>query len=140
MSDVAQAEKLASANGSSVTIEAVSRKKLDPKTADRIRDAIREVVRERFNGNQRAAADALDISPPHLSDILNKNRDAGTNTLISLRNMTGRSLDEILGLPPLRPGETEQRLSQVEKALAKLATAGSEPTPAPKTTTRERTK
>jgi transcriptional regulator with XRE-family HTH domain len=61
---------------------------------------LERVVRERYENNQTRAAKALDCTQGHISAMLLGNRGPGLNTLMAMRDITGRSIDSLLGLSP----------------------------------------
>lgn len=77
-----------------------------------------------FEGNATRMAKAWGISQPQLSQILmGRGRGAGVSVLCRLRTATGRSIDDLLGLPSLGP-TLDDRIrvavdDAVERALAK---------------------
>jgi transcriptional regulator with XRE-family HTH domain len=67
---------------------------------------LRPIVNERFDGNATRAAKAMRLTQPQLSQILlgkKSARSAGVSALVRIRAFVGMSLDDLLGLPPLRP-------------------------------------
>lgn len=58
-------------------------------------------VQEAHAGNQTAAGRALGLSQGHISAMIAGVRGPGLPTLIALREKTGRSIDDLLGLGPL---------------------------------------
>lgn len=83
---------------------------------------LRKVIEEKFEGNQTRAAKALDCSQPHLSNILSGKVGPGLNQLMAMRQLTGRSIDALLGLPPTPGDELVHRLLETvqENAMARL--------------------
>lgn len=59
-------------------------------------------VKEACDGNQTAAGKLLGVSQGHISAMIQGSRGPGLPTLIALRAKTGRSIDDLLGLRPLR--------------------------------------
>lgn len=85
-----------------------------PAQADRIRDMVRALIADRFDGSQTRAAKALGVSTPTMSDLLNGNRGPGLQLLDGLRRVTGLSLDAIvygepepLASPPAAPAPAD---------------------------------
>lgn len=77
---------------------------LDPKEARHLADVLRPIVDERFDGNATKAAKAIGIAQSHMSQILAaRGRGAGIHVLKRIRAFTGLTIDDLLGLPPLRP-------------------------------------
>ncbi len=83
---------------------------------------VRKVIEERFDGNQSRAARALDCSQPHISGILSGEKGPGLNQLMAMRQLTGRSIDSLLGLPPTPGDELVHRLLETvqQNATAQL--------------------
>jgi len=59
---------------------------------------VAELVTTKFGNNQTRAAKALDCSQSHISAMVTGVRGPGLNTLLALRDYTGRSIDDLLGL------------------------------------------
>lgn len=75
-------------------------KRIPPEMFERVSKLVDELVRTRFDNNQTYAARELECSPGTVSAMINKTRGPGLNTLLALRDITGRSIDDILGLEP----------------------------------------
>lgn len=72
-------------------------------------------MKERFEGNQTAAARALGVSQPYLNQLVTSSmkgegRGPGLGILLLMREKTGRSIEELLGLPPPPADELLERL------------------------------
>lgn len=76
-------------------------KSVSPGVLAAFSSVLREWMDERHGGNQTHAARALGVSQSHISAMLIGARGPGLNTLILMREQTGKSLDQMLGLPPL---------------------------------------
>jgi transcriptional regulator with XRE-family HTH domain len=92
---------------------------------------LRPIVNERFDGNATRAAKAMRLTQPQLSQILlgkKSARSAGVSALVRIRAFVGMSLDDLLGLPPLRPATEapddyttryKAALSELEQLIAR---------------------
>lgn len=72
---------------------------------DHLRGVLQPIVTERFGGNATRAAKAMRLTQPQLSQILlgsKSARSAGVSSLVRIRAFVGMSIDDLLGLPPLR--------------------------------------
>lgn len=85
----------------------VSRSKgIDPRYNEAVWDFVRRILREDFwdekrgEPNQTRAAKAMRIAQPTLSTLYRRERGAGLDILIRIRDYAGVTLDDILGLPP----------------------------------------
>jgi transcriptional regulator with XRE-family HTH domain len=86
---------------------------------------LRPIVNERFGGNATQAAKAMRLTQPQLSQILlgkKSARSAGVSALVRIRAFVGMSLDDLLGLPPLRPAAEapDEYTARYKAALADL--------------------
>jgi transcriptional regulator with XRE-family HTH domain len=81
-------------------------KKLERRYAEHLAGILRPIVRERFDDNQTAFAKAAGVSQSQVSSIMKSgggDRSVGISVLIRLREYLGNlTIDEMLGLPPLR--------------------------------------
>lgn len=71
---------------------------------------LRAWVDDVHDGNQTAAAKQLGVTQGHISAMILGNRGPGLNTLILMREKTGKSIDEMLGLGPPPAEELAARL------------------------------
>lgn len=95
--------------------------------AKRLADLLRPYRDERFGGNATDMARAWGVSQSQLSQILSgRGRGAGVAVLIRLRAATGRTLDDLLGLPELGPTQEDRIRAAVERALDERARQGRE--------------
>lgn len=94
------------------TLGSVSRTtKRVPKAAfEHFGRVLRAWVDDVHGGNQTAAAKQLGVTQGHISAMILGNRGPGLNTLIMLREKTGRSIVEMLGLGPPPAEELSERL------------------------------
>jgi plasmid maintenance system antidote protein VapI len=64
------------------------------------RNQLQSYVLAEFEDNQSRAGKALGIDQSHLSSLLSGKKGPGIPLLLKLRERTGRSIDEWLGLQP----------------------------------------
>jgi transcriptional regulator with XRE-family HTH domain len=64
--------------------------------AGRVRAIVRELCESRYDGNRTRAAEALHVSQPTLSELLNGKAGPGFQLLERLRELTGKCIDEML--------------------------------------------
>lgn len=102
---------------SGMTVETRGKKSLEPVLADSVRVELRQIISERY-GTQLAASKAFGMSQSHLSEILGGTRGPGLNFMIRLRELTGRSIDDLLGLAPVATS-VEARLAKLERAMGR---------------------
>ncbi len=103
---------------------AISRKKLEGQYIAHVAREIARLVDEQYEGNQTKAAKALGMSQPHISNLINgtAGRGPGLAALILLRHVTNRSIDSLLGLPPLGGDELVERLrATIDTEVARIA-------------------
>jgi hypothetical protein len=82
---------------------------------------------DRFDGNQTRMAKAWDISQSQLSQLLGgRHKGAGVMVLCKLRAATGKSIDDLLGLPALGATLDDRIRDAVTKALDELELEPSE--------------
>lgn len=88
-----------------------AKKRIERQYMEHVARELAALVRDRFDNNQTRTAKALGISQPHLSHLIAaEGRGPGLSVLIRLREYTGRSIDALLGLPPLPSDELTERL------------------------------
>jgi predicted transcriptional regulator len=112
-----------------VTLGCVAKTKRVPKTVlDHFARELTQWVAESCDGNQSRAARVLGVSQGHVSAMMSGDRGPGLNAILALREQTGKSLDELLGVgPPPAEQLTERYKASLEmdvarsKAQAKLA-------------------
>lgn len=68
--------------------------------ASAFREQLRLYVEREHDGNQSSAARALGFTQSHVSSLMSGSRKIGLPILLHLRERTGRSIDEWLGLAP----------------------------------------
>lgn len=91
---------------------------------------LRPIVEERFSNNQTKAAKAWGIAQSHLSQILlAEGRGAGIAVLIRIRNALDMSLDDMLGLPPVKSAPAPSHLDEIRAALRAELAEMQRPTP-----------
>lgn len=120
-------------------------KKLPPEQAEHLAAIVRQVVAERYGGVASKAAKPSGVTQSQLSRIL-RGDGAGVAVLCRLREWLDISLDDLLGLPPLRRRSTvDDRLREmVEEALSRVTSAPPvtgppvTPPPAPRPASRRR--
>lgn len=101
----------------------MSRKRGTGLTADQAKHLASEIKPhlERFDGNGTALAKAWGVSQSQLSQIINATgRGAGVSVLCRIRLATGRTIDDLLGLPALGPTIDDRIRRAVDKALDDL--------------------
>lgn len=91
-------------------------KRVPPEALAHFAAELRRVVEDRYAGNQTRAAKGLDCTQGHISAMLLGNRGPGLNTLMAMRDITGRSIDSLLGLPPTPADAMIQQLRESVEA------------------------
>lgn len=76
------------------------RKGSDPQEVARVRGLLDEIVDGRFNGNETAAAKALDVTQATVNFVRNNKRAPGLDLLDGMAAVTGRAIDDIRGKRP----------------------------------------
>jgi predicted transcriptional regulator len=78
-------------------------------------------VRESCDGNQTRAAKLLGVSQGHISAMILGTRGPGLNAILALRDRTGISTDELLGLgPPATEALTERLRASFDMEVARF--------------------
>ena len=75
----------------------VAEKKVDPQE-QRLRDEFRRYVDEIHEGRRGAAAEAMGISAPVVTQIMNGSRGIGRDIMVALAQAWRRTTDDLLGL------------------------------------------
>lgn len=70
---------------------------LSPEVNARLRQRIRDLIASRYGGTARDAARALGVSHATISDVLSGNRGVGHKLLSGLADVTGLSIDVLMG-------------------------------------------
>lgn len=73
-------------------------KRIDQHILEHFGRQLDEWVRDAHGGNQTSTGKALGLSQGHISAMIQGARGPGLPTLIALREKTGRSIDDLLGL------------------------------------------
>lgn len=99
-------------------------KQIPPQMKEHFRQTLRRWVDKNFEGNETKAAVHMDVNQSHMNAILNRDsgRGPGLPFLLAFREVTGMSLDEMLGLGPANPDQLFERLRlmlQTENAKEK---------------------
>lgn len=99
-----------------------AKKRIERRYIEHVARELDALVKERFDGNQTRAAKQLGISQPHLSALIaGEGRGPGLSVLILLRHFTNRSIDALLGLPPLPEEESVARFNAaLETEIARI--------------------
>ncbi len=122
------------------TVQIMARKRgtgLTTEQAEHLAAELR-VFLSRYENNATTMARAWGVSQPQLSQILSgRGRGAGVAVLCRLRMHSGRTIDDLLGLPPLGPTLDDKIRAAVVKAVDDLETT-KHPARLPKRPTRER--
>lgn len=79
---------------------------------------VKELIDREYGGVQRRAEIGLKISQSHLSALMRPEdrRGPGLDVLLRLRAVTRKSIDELLGLPPLQ----DNMDARIRSALAEM--------------------
>lgn len=86
-------------------------KKIERKYVEHFARELARIVRDEYDNNQTRAAKALGLSQAHISSLSNaSSRGPGLSALLVMRDKTGQSIDELLGLPPPPQGALEMRM------------------------------
>lgn len=93
-----------------------SKKRIDRRYIEHFATELRRFSDALYDGNDTRAAAALGISQAHFSHLVSAksqgpgSRGPGLSVLLLMRQRTGRSIDELLGLPPPSADELMERL------------------------------
>lgn len=108
------------------TLSGMGRKRgtgLTDAQAEHLAKELKPFCDQRFDGNGTAMAKAWGIAQSQMSQILSgRGRGAGVAVLCRLRQATGKSIDELLGLPPLGPSLDDRIRAAVSHAIDELET------------------
>jgi len=103
---------------------------LSSEQVEQVRRLTGRLLADEFEGNQSLMARALGISPSTINHLMNRKDERGPGLLfvLALRDHTGMTLDEILGLAPPRrrvaDGELQARVEvAVTDALRRMLAA-----------------
>lgn len=77
----------------------MSGKALSTQQNEDLRRVVAQLVEEKFEGNKTAAAKELGLSSSALQEFLKGTRGAGAKMLNALADLTGQSLDTLMGRP-----------------------------------------
>ncbi len=108
----------------------VGTKSIDRRYVEHVCNIVRELVDRDFKereadlvGNQTWAAKRIGVSQAQISDLYNRKaaKGIGLATLLLLRSYTGRTLDDLLGLPPSEEQATLDKLQASINALRAAA-------------------
>ncbi|TAK30973.1 MAG: XRE family transcriptional regulator [Myxococcaceae bacterium] len=70
---------------------------LPPKQNEELRRRLRDLIASKYDGTLTHAAKALGVSHATLSDVLNGKRGVGQKLMNGMANVTGQSIDVLLG-------------------------------------------
>lgn len=90
----------ATAHKSPRKVAEMTAKAVDGKVLETVLARMKELLAAKFNGKQARLADALDVTPTAVSDVLGGTKGPGLKMLISLAREMEISLDELVGLVP----------------------------------------
>lgn len=117
---------------------------IDARYRTHLASTLRRIIDTDFGGNQTAAGKEMHISQGQISQMLMGPRGikgVGLGSLLRLREYSGMSLDELLGLEPIsRDQAILERLARLEENVAALHADnnGDEPRPRRSTISRRR--
>lgn len=83
------------------TVAGMPSKSLRPEQNERLREIVRDLIAKDFKGSATAAAKALGVTQPLVSEFLSGGRGAGPKLIQALADITGRSIDDLYGRPLL---------------------------------------
>jgi plasmid maintenance system antidote protein VapI len=92
---------------------------IDPRLMTNVSTLVRDIVDRQFDGNQHAAARAIRITQAQVSNLYNNKAGLGVGlrTLLALRDFTGKSLDELLGLAAPQTVDAEAMYTLMKQML-----------------------
>lgn len=118
-----------------LAVMAARTKRVEARYVQHLARLVRELVDTEFDKNGTKAAKAIGISQGHVSQLargIHGTRGPGLPALIALRAYMGKSIDELLGLPPLPQDALTQRIREVLiEESAKLGDSSVPPPPLP---------
>lgn len=89
---------VATATSGALTIPRMpSDRALPPRQNEELRRRLRELIASKYDGTLTHAAKALGVSHATLSDVLSGKRGVGQKLMNGMANVTGQSLDVLLG-------------------------------------------
>lgn len=91
-----------------------------------VRAFVRDIINQRFNGNQSAAAKAWGVTQPSISDLLSKKRGAGMKLLSAVSRFAGVSIEQLVGRVPVTTIELQDRYPNRAEAAKFARAAGVE--------------
>jgi transcriptional regulator with XRE-family HTH domain len=86
------------------TLPGVTGKALEGPANERLREVVRALVEQDFDGNRAGAARRLGVSQSYVQEFLAGTRGAGRKLLEGLADYTGRSIDDLMGRRTKKPG------------------------------------
>ncbi len=86
--------------GTTLTYVATKTKRVPQTVLDAFKRVLTNWVNDKCDGSQTRAKALLGVSQGHISAMMNGTRGPGLNALLALREQTGLTTDEILGLGP----------------------------------------
>jgi transcriptional regulator with XRE-family HTH domain len=87
-------------------LAAVAERALDEPRNEAVRAVVRDLMRDRYEGNLSATARAIGVSPSLLSELLSGRRGAGMRFVQKLSALTGRGVDGLIGGEPSYSDDT----------------------------------
>lgn len=102
-------------DGDSLEVVRKHERRYDERCADHARRALREWVDAQ--GSEVAAARLLEVDQSTVNRNLDTTKQPTLKVLISLSKLTAMSLDQLLGLDPVRPSPTPPRMTESERRI-----------------------
>lgn len=90
----------APANDESSSVRGMVDKLTDAQQADKLRDHLRVIRAQQFEGNLSAMAREMGVTPAYLSDVLAGKRGVGMKLMRALASYTGESIDALVSGKP----------------------------------------